>query len=238
MARGKKGDLEHDTRNEPLTDDEIKALTFMHVKRYRDALAAKKSAAAAFLSATKLAKSELGDTAIADIKQIIAAEDDEDYEAKLQAEVERKARVARWLGLKIGTQEDMFSSSASLPVAEKAYEDGKTAGLKGEVLAPPHGSGTEAYGEYVRGWHDGQAALTSLIKKKETPNLIKGDDGEESDTDVFDDAAEGSDLMDSGTSEPLGEGEVGASVPGDTEVGPPQWPDDGDISAREDAEEI
>lgn len=215
----KKGDLQHDnTRNEPLTDDELHALTLQHKKKYEAALAAKKRTAAELLGVTKLIKAELGDTGLKDIKDLIAADSEDDYEEKFQAELERKARLARWAGLSVGAQADLFDFGAVKPgVAERAFEDGKRAGLAGEVCKPPLDGGGEGHNEYVRGWHEGQASNMSLIKKtdaKEAP-LIVSTDREDNGVDEFDEAAsvEDDDIDD-------------------------RWPDDRDIESREPAEAL
>lgn len=207
------GNLTHDNTKNALTDDEVKALTFQHKKRYQAALAAKKAAAAEFLNVTKLAKAELGDHAVKDIKDLVAIEENENAETDAKVEIERKMRIYRWAGLPIGHQTDMFTPDLR-PIAEKAYEEGKNAGLNGEVCQPPHGGGTEAYHEYVRGWHDGQAALASLIKKKdaaEAPLIVTPTDDDGSGDD-FDDAADGVEAAE-------------ASDGGD-------WPDDRDVEAN------
>lgn len=225
------GNLTHDNTKNALTDDEIKALTLQHVKKYKAALAAKKAAAAAFLNATKLAKAELGDHAIKDIKDLIAIEENENAEADAKAELERKMRIYRWAGLPMGYQGDMFAPDIR-PLAERSYEEGKTAGLAGEACRPPHDAGSEAHQEYVRGWHEGQAALASMIKKKEAveaPLVAAAADEADGGADEFDEAADD-------TAEPEGEAERAA-----VDDGAP-WPDDADVAAvaaeREPAEAI
>lgn len=191
MARGKKGDLQHDNTRNELTDDQIYALTIQHKKKYEAALAEKKRTAAELLSITKLIKSELGDSGLQDIKDLIASEGD-GFDEKFQAELERKARLAKWLGLSVGEQADLFDFGAVKPgVAERAFEDGKRAGLAGEECKPPFDGGSEGHQKYVEGWHRGQESLLAMIKKKdveETPLIVSGDNADNG-VDEFDDAA-------------------------------------------------
>lgn len=226
---GKKGDLQHDnTRNEPLTDDELHALTLQHKKKYESALAKKKAADADLKSVCKVLKADLGDFGLKDIKDMIAAEED-GFDEKFQAELERKARLARWLGIDLGTQADLFDFGAVKPgLAERAYEDGKRAGMAGEVCAPPFDGGGEAHQKFVEGWHAGQAVLAGQIKKtdaKEVP-LIVNEDREVSGVDEFDEAATVDDDEESDEIE---------NADTDDEA---EWPDDVQVAAREPAETL
>lgn len=222
MAGKKKGDLRHDnTRNEPLTDDEIHALTLQHKKKYESALAKKKAADADLKVVCKVLKSDLGDHGLKDIKDMIAAEES-GFDEKFQAELERKARLARWLGMDIGAQADLFDFGAVKPgVAERAYEDGKRAGLAGQECKPPFDGGSEGHQRFVEGWHVGQSHNLSLIKKKEAEEvpLIVNEDRENNGVDELDAAADADD------------GDEGAP-----------WPDDVAVEAanaeREPAEQL
>lgn len=208
------GNLAHDNTTNELTLEQRFVLLSQHAKRYADALASKKSAAAAFLNVTKLAKAELGDDAIDDIKDYL----DEDFEEKLQAMLERKARMAKWLGSAVGTQGTLpFDISNSAPgLAEKAFNDGKRAGLEGHELRPPHDAGSEAYNEYVRGWHEGTAIRTTTLREQEEGGniLLRPSENESSQPDELDHAAD-----DGSGSEDV-------------------WPDDASIASREKPEEI
>lgn len=225
------GEIGHNSgATTPLTDDEMHALTLQHKKKYETALAKKKTADADFKNICKVLKSELGDHGLADIKDMIAAENDEDFEEKMQAQLERQARLARWLGLDIGETADLFSDigTTTASVAERAYADGKRAGMAGEICKPTFETG-EAHNEYVKGWHEGQGVLASQIKKKEAVEvpLIVNPDRAESGVDEFDEAATGGDDGD-------GADEVGDADTTD-EV---KWPDDAQVAAREPAETV
>lgn len=205
------GDLTHDNTKNTLSDDELHALTLQHKRKYEAALAAKKKAAAEFLNCTKLIKAELGDTGLADIKDMIAA-DGEGFEEKLQAELERKARLARWLGLELGVQADLFQESAPTSQHERGYADGKRAGLAGEVCKPPYGAGTDGYDGYMKGWHEGTAVRSTMAREQEdgAAILMRPVSNEPDGADAFDSAADG----------------AGTNADEATDVGVDPWPDD------------
>lgn len=146
-----------------LTEDQRIALTFVHKRAYVAALAAKKKADAEFKNVAKLAKSELGPDAVADIKDLIAMETEEG-EFAIKASIERQLRVARWMGLPYGAQAGLFDNVDLTPAAEKAYANGKRDGLAGASQNNPHDPSVPQYGEYLRGWQDGQAVISSGIR--------------------------------------------------------------------------
>lgn len=199
MARGKKkaaesGNLTHDNTRNELTDDQRQALTLQHKRKYEALLAAKKKADADLKNGCKLIKAELGDDGLADIKDMIAAASDENYEAKVQAELERKARLVRWLGLDIGTQGNLFGGpTAPASQHESAYAEGKLAGMAGEACKPPYGAGTDGYDGYMKGWHEGDAIRASLAREQEEGAAIleRSPQNEPDGADAFDAAAEG-----------------------------------------------
>lgn len=161
--------------NSELTDDQRQALFWQHKRFYEAALAAKKKANANLKNVAKAAKSELGDTAVADIKLAIELETEEG-EANVKARMEAQARVMRWLGLPVGTQADMFPSGDLTPAVDKASADGKRAGLAGEPCACPHDSSVPQYKAWMDGWHDGQKIL---IETKLRPMPVQSDDESE-----------------------------------------------------------
>lgn len=158
---------EEKRKNSELTEDEKRALLFQHKGLYEKALAEKKAADAKLKNVCKLAKSELGKGAVDDIKDAIAL-DQPEGEAAHRAEIERKLRIARWMGASVGTQ---FSFAEDMtPATDRAYEDGKRAGLKGEAARPPHDPSVPQYGKWMEGWHAGQGVLASDFRKKiDTP---------------------------------------------------------------------
>lgn len=150
-------------KNSELTDEERRALLFQHVKTYEQRLAAKKTADANLKNACKVAKAELGKDALADIKDVIALKSPEG-EALIRGEIERQLRVARYMNAAVGHQ---FTFAEDMrPAIDRAYEEGKRAGLDGEPASPPHDPSVPQYDSWMEGWHAGQAVLASNFRDK------------------------------------------------------------------------
>jgi hypothetical protein len=157
--------------NSELTEDERRALLFQHVKTFEERLAAKKKADADFKNACKVAKSELGKDAVADIKDVISLKTPEG-EAALKAEVERKLRIARFMNAPVGHQ---FTFSDDMrPSVDRAYEDGKIVGLDGGDMRPPHDPSVPQYASWLEGWHAGQAVNASGFRQKINTEPVEG----------------------------------------------------------------
>lgn len=157
---------------EQLTDDQRHALTAQHATKYEAGLKAKKAADADFKNVCKVARADLGDTAIDDIKDLIAGstpEGEKALKARLQAEEERQQRIARWLGLTAGTQSSMFDEEDRTPSSDRAFADGKRIGLAGGNFSTSHAPGTEQYNRALEGYHEGQAVLAAGFKKPTQP---------------------------------------------------------------------
>lgn len=152
---------------ETLTEDQRYALTVQHRRKYETALAAKRKADAELKNVCKIAHAELGDTAIDDIKDMIAGSTPEGEEAllaRMRAEEERRARMARWLGLAPGAQPSMFEDDRT-PASDRAFAEGKRIGLAGDPCAPPYDPNTEQHRRWMEGFHEGQAVLARGFKK-------------------------------------------------------------------------
>jgi hypothetical protein len=145
--------------NSTLTDEERRALFLHHKKHYEAADAIVDKAKAERTAVANLAKSDLGKGALGEIKSMIALSD----EKTLKAMLERTLRLARWVGMPVGHQMQMFDV---MPVDDKAHEDGKTDGMRGEACNPPHHLPPTAHQRWISGWHEGQALLASAFKKK------------------------------------------------------------------------
>jgi uncharacterized protein (UPF0335 family) len=64
----------------------------------------------------------------------------------------REARIAQWLNHAIGTQPDLFSDEPDrTPSVDKAYEDGKIAGMEGQTCSPPSHLGQEQNQQWIKG---------------------------------------------------------------------------------------
>ena len=143
-------------QNSTLNDDEKRALTLHHKRLYEAADALVEKAKADRTAVSDLAKSDLGKGALADIKDMIIA----DSEKKMKSLVERTMRLARWAGMPIGTQPQLFERVAN------PFEDGKTAGMQGDKCEPPQNLAMDAGQHWIQGWHDGQTVLMGAFKKK------------------------------------------------------------------------
>lgn len=152
----KKDGLPSVGQNSTLTDDEKRALTLHHKRAYEAADALCEKAKADRTAVGDLAKSDLGKGALADIKDLILASSDK----KMKAVVERAMRLARYAGLAIGSQTNLFE-----PVVDHA-DQGKVAGMEGQTCEPPKSLAQDAAQKWIAGWHDGQTVLASAFKKK------------------------------------------------------------------------
>lgn len=155
---------------EPLTDEQQQKLFFTHVELYKVKLEGFKAAQAALKNAGKLIKSE--GTRLADVKEAIALESPEGEKA-LKEDIERKLRVARWMGASIGTQFSFLDEDRT-PSVDKAEEDGKRAGMRGEAPNPPHHYGLLQQQAWLKGWHVGQKV--NLDRIKETHDSQRAED--------------------------------------------------------------
>ncbi|TIX28825.1 hypothetical protein [Mesorhizobium sp.] len=192
-----------------LSDEAMQALHLNnHVPSYERALKAKKDADAAFKNVCKLIKAEGG--TVAAVKLTLDLRTPEG-EAKLKAQIEESIRVARWSNLPVGTQGDIFGPDRR-PPEERAFDEGKLAGMSGKDCKPPHAPDTEAYNKWVEGWHHGQSVLGAGIKQKPPEaELLRKEGVEQSGVpDEFDEAAGGSAEK--------------------SDAGGDPWPDDKDIS--------
>lgn len=148
----------HRGHNEPLTDDERKALTLHHLARIEQAQAAVKAARDWEKTLTNKAVADLGAGVKKDFKELVEGRDRE----KLQERVERTIRVARWRGLPVGAMGDLFTVAPTVDVAREA---GKLAGVEGQDCRVPDGFiGSDAVA-WTEGWHEGQALITSGFQK-------------------------------------------------------------------------
>jgi hypothetical protein len=143
--------------NSQLTDEEKRALTLHHKRLYEAADALVEKAKADRTAVADLAKSDLGKGALADIKDMILANNSK----KMKAVLERAQRLARWAGLAVGTAPHLFEAAAP-----DSFEDGKAAGMEGQTCEPPKNLAVDASQKWIAGWHDGQSILAAAFKKK------------------------------------------------------------------------
>ena len=147
--------------NSQLTDEEKRALTLHHKRAYEAADALVESAKADRTAVADLAKSDLGKGALADIKDMILAASPN----KMKAVLERAQRLARWAGLKVGDQPQLFEAATV-----DHHENGKTAGMSGDTCEPPKNLAHDAAQQWIQGWHAGQPILMAAFGKKRPVN--------------------------------------------------------------------
>lgn len=175
--------------NQP-SDDQVQALTRQHAQKRAKLLEAEKRAKADRMNFDKVIKSDLGAHGLADIKLLEKLETPEGEE-EVRAEMERRARVFRWAGIPIGTQGSLFDEDRR-PIEDRAFDEGKRAGMEGKHCEPPHPAGTSAASRWVEGWHAGQAILATGFKKPaDTPEVLRPEGNEPKGADDFDSAANG-----------------------------------------------
>jgi len=154
MAKKKDGNgIGH---NSTLTDEEKRALTFHHAKAYEAADALVEKAKKDRASVVDLAKADLGKGAKADIVDLLTAS----TPAKMKAVFERVQRLARWAGLPVGAQPQLFERTTS------PFEEGKVAGMQGERCEPPSLLAQDTSQLWISGWHEGQTILSRAFAKK------------------------------------------------------------------------
>lgn len=142
--------------NSELSDEERRALTLHHMRLYEAADALVEKAKSDRTAVADLAKSDLGKGALADIKDMMLYGDPK----KMKGVLDRTQRLARWLGLPVGTQAQLFE------VKVDHAEEGKTAGMSGLPCQPPKSLAVDASQKWIAGWGEGQSVLASAFKKK------------------------------------------------------------------------
>ena len=71
-------------------------------------------------------------------------------------------RAAKYLAHPIGHQFTLLDEDRT-PASDRAFEDGKVAGIAGETCSPPHAPDTEKATRWMEGWQEGQAALLAAF---------------------------------------------------------------------------
>jgi hypothetical protein len=135
-----------------MSDDE-KAVRFFSFKRRWEA------ATAALKIVEEEAKASLGKHAIRDIRTSISL-DTPEGEAKQREKLEAQLRVARWLGLAIGSQANFLDEDEDrTPAVDRAAAEGKRDGLAGNPCKPAYDPSTPQYASYMEKYHEGQATM-------------------------------------------------------------------------------
>lgn len=107
---------------------------------------------------------------------------DEDGAAIEQRRAEME--VARFLNHPIGTQPELpLNMEDRTPAVDRAFTEGEIAGASGKTCNAPHPMGSPLEQSWIRGWHQGQATITSAFKKLEAKAAADGEASEDDDSD-------------------------------------------------------
>lgn len=181
----------HPQNHNEMTDEQKQALFFQHKRKYEQFLAAKKKADADLKNTCKLAKSEVGDDAVERIKYAIELESEEG-EARLKERIARQMEVARWMGLPVGAQAELFGDDRT-PGEDKAHAEGKRAGMAGNERRPPNYDASSPQAQaWLRGYDAGQEVNRSLMADAIRPLST----APEPESDAFDDALDDAETED------------------------------------------
>jgi len=138
-----------------MTDAQRAKLTFQHKEKYERLLADKKAADNKLTAFGKEIKADLGKEGLANIKDMIALSEPEG-EARLKEDMERRRKVFEWLAIPMGTQGALFPDVDPRPITERAWAEGKRAGLAGEPFKNPYHPTNDGHKPYEKGWREGQ----------------------------------------------------------------------------------
>ena len=99
---------------------------------------------------------------------IAAALKTPELEAKYRGKLARTVQVAGWVGSDIGQLSfaDQLGDPDRTPAADRAYQEGRRAGLQGDRAAPGYDPSTEQHRKYMQGFHE---AMESRIKQNIKP---------------------------------------------------------------------
>ena len=134
-----------------LTDDQERALHYLHVSEYEEAQAAVKKAMASRKTVVARIKAEGGN--IDQIKVSLELETPEGEE-RVAGRVNMTIKAMAWAGS--NAQLDLFDGQMEQDDAD--YQRGKTAGLQGKT------PGGDVSQHWMTGWHAGQDALMATLE--------------------------------------------------------------------------
>jgi hypothetical protein len=138
---------------EQLTDDQRKALLFQHKRKIAPLIEAKKDATTALSKAFAFAADE-GIPKV-EIEMAILLETPEGEE-KLKKRTEATLRVAHWVGVKLGSQLDLFGKTSN---AERIFQMGQRAAFNDEPAKPPAYLSQKDAQHWLEGHADGRCTL-------------------------------------------------------------------------------
>lgn len=144
------------------TDDQDRALFLDYLPKVA---AGKKAIADATNALRTLYKQAKADGMLkSDFDEAILMQGTEGEKVK-KAAIARSLKIARWLGMNLGSQLDMFEQDEHVPATDRAFEEGKSQAMLGISLKCDYAPETEQYRRFAQGWHEGQAVLSKGFKK-------------------------------------------------------------------------
>lgn len=143
-------------------DDQDRALFLQALPKIAGLRAALNTANANLRNAYKQAKAD--GFAKSDFEEAFKMQGAEGEKVK-KAAISRSLRIARWLGMSLGAQLDMFDQDERVPASDRAFEEGKSQAMQGISLRCDYAPETEQYRKFAEGWHNGQAILANGFKK-------------------------------------------------------------------------
>lgn len=103
------------------------------------------------------------------------------------ADLKRRAEIANWFALPVGTQSQMFDEFEREPATDRAFREGSIAGSLGKDMDPPYGSPSALHDSWKDGWRQAQDDMgkdlqtamekknADLKKKEEEQAAVEGD---------------------------------------------------------------
>lgn len=156
------GDDEHQTaapgmghNGDALSEDQKIARFFSYKKRWEAARLTLKNL-------EEEIKTEIGKKSIRDIRLSIQL-DTPEGEERLKDKMEAQIRVAKWMGLPVGAQEDMFPEDRT-PAVDASRARGKRDGLAGNAYKPECDPSVPQHAAYSEGFNEGQHVLAQGFK--------------------------------------------------------------------------
>ena len=137
-----------------LTPGEWRALHFHHFRVIEAQKAVVKAAQDALKTLKKTAKTD--GCVMADLEYMARCAGLEDH-AIVPEEIRRRAEIASWFALPVNYQPDMFTDRT--PLDDRAFEEGKVAGLTGKDCAPGYDATSPAGQRWIEGWHEGRRVM-------------------------------------------------------------------------------
>lgn len=154
--------------NSSMTDDQRRKLLMTAVGKIEPLLTKMASVSGEIRAAYKVAKS--GGVAKADIDLAIKLQKMD--EADVKAFFETRHTVLRYIWPHFAEQADLFGANR-MPAVDRAFEEGKSAGMAAGPYEPPYGKGTPQAESWRDGYKAGQAVNLNGISQLETERDVR-----------------------------------------------------------------